>query len=284
MRCSWWPSSGRGPDVGAFDAQVVFITGASSGIGAALAVAFAREGADVALAARRVDRLRGVQQEVEALGRRAHAVVCDVTRDGDVERAVAATHAALGPVAVAVANAGFGVVGDAARLTLDDYRRQFETNVFGVLRTLYATLDDLRRTRGRFVIVGSVSGHISTPGASAYGMSKFAVHALAQSLHAELAHDGVSVVLVSPGLVESEIHEVDNAGIRHPGVPHAQRRLRMRAVTAARHIVRATARRRRETVITTHGKIAVFLQRHAPGLMAAAIRRMGLRARTQPRG
>ena len=72
---------------------------------------------------------------------------------------------------MAVANAGFGVVGEVTRLTLDDYRRQFETNVFGVLRTVYATLDDLRRTRGRLVIIGSVSGHLSTPGASAYGMS-----------------------------------------------------------------------------------------------------------------
>jgi short-subunit dehydrogenase len=267
--------------MGAFDGQVVFITGASSGIGAALARAFAREGADIALAARRLDRLREVQADVQALGRRAHLVACDVTRDGDLERAVAETHTALGPVAVAVANAGFGVMGEVARLTLHDYRRQFETNVFGVLRTLYATLDDLRRARGRFVIVGSVSGHLSTPGASAYGMSKFAVHALAQSLGPELARDGVSVVLVSPGFVESEIHEVDNAGIRHAGARHPQSWLRMSAATAARHIVRATARRRRETVITRHGKIAVFLQRHVPGLVATAIRRIGLHGRSQ---
>ena len=268
--------------MGTFDGQVVFITGASSGIGAALAVAFAREGADVALAARRVDRLRQVQDQVQALGRRARTIACDVTRDGELERAVSETHATLGTVAVCVANAGFGVVGDAARLTLDDYRRQFETNVFGVLRTLYATLEDLRRTRGRFVIVGSVSGHLGTPGASAYAMSKFAVRGLAQSLDGELARDGISVVLVSPGFVESEIHEVDNAGVRHPGTPHAQSRLRMSAAIAARHIVRAVARRRREAVITGHGKLAVFLARHAPGLVAAAVRRMGIRSRKQP--
>jgi short-subunit dehydrogenase len=152
------------------------------------------------------------------------------------------------------------------------------------LRTLYATLDDLRRTRGRFVIIGSVSGHISTPGASAYGMSKFAVRALAQSLRAELRRDGITVVLVSPGFVESEIHEVDNAGVRHAGTPHPQRRLRMPTATAARQIVRATARGRREAVITRHGQLAVFLQRHAPGLVATVISRMGMRARTQPGG
>jgi short-subunit dehydrogenase len=268
--------------MGAFEGQVVFITGASSGIGAALARAFARDGADIALAARRLDRLRAVQAEVQTLGRRAHVVACDVTRDGDLERAVAETRRALGPVAVAVANAGFGVMGEVARLTLDDYRRQFETNVFGVLRTLYATLEDLRSTRGRFVIVGSVSGHISTPGASAYGMSKFALRALAQSLGPELARDGIAVVLVSPGFVESELHEVDNAGVRHAGVRHPQARLRMPAATAARHIVRATARRRRETVVTMHGKLAVFFQRHVPGLVATVIRRVGVRGRPQP--
>src|SRR5215831_6722321 len=236
-----------------FEGQAVFITGASSGIGAALAAEFARQGADVALAARRLDRLEQVATDVEKVGRRAVILSCDVSRDDDVERAMSQTRERLGPVAVAVANAGFGVMGDMARLTLDDYRRQFETNVFGVLRTAQAALPDLRQTRGRLVIVGSVNGYVSTPGASAYGMSKFAVRALAQSLYGELARDGISVVLITPGFVTSEIHEVDNRGRRHPGVPDPFQRLRMPTARAARLIVQATARRRRETVIPLHG-------------------------------
>ena len=113
-------------------------------------------------------------------------------------------------------------------------------------------------------------------------MSKFAVRALAQSLGPELARAGIAVVLVSPGFVESEIHEVDNAGVRHAGLRHPQARLRMPAARAARHIVRATARRRRETVVTVHGKLAVFFQRHLPGLVAMVIRRVGVRSRPQP--
>jgi short-subunit dehydrogenase len=267
--------------MGAFDGQVVFITGASSGIGRALALEFAREGADLGLAARRFERLREVVADVYKIGRRARAVACDVTKDGDVERAVAETRAGLGPIGVVVANAGFSVMGDLERLTLEDYRRQLETNVFGVLRTVYATLDDLKRTRGRLVIMGSVSGHISTPGASAYGMSKFALRALAQSLDHELASDGVSVVLISPGFVASEIHEVDNRGVRHQGARHPAAALRMPARKAARQIVRATARRRREAVITGHGKITVFMQRHAPWLVSAVIRQFGVRGRPQ---
>src|SRR5262245_37331501 len=141
--------------MGRFDGKTVLITGASSGIGAAMAHEFVRQGAAVALAARRTDRLDRVVDDIRAAGGRALAVACDVTKDGDVEHAVAETRTALGPVDVAVANAGFGVVGPFERLTVDDHRRQLETNVFGVLRTAYATLPDLLRQRGCFVIIGS---------------------------------------------------------------------------------------------------------------------------------
>ncbi len=267
-----------------FADAVVFITGASSGIGAALARSFAREGAAVALTARRVERLHELAAELQATGARVVVVACDVTVDGDVERATAHARQAFGPISVVVANAGFGVVGRVDRLGLEDYRRQFETNVFGVLRTIYAGLDDLKRTRGRLVLLGSVSGHVGFPGGSAYSMSKFAVRALAQALDGELARDGVSVTLISPGFVASEIHQVDNRGVHHPDVRRpAPAWLVMSADRAAALIVRATARRRREVVITGHGKLTVGTQRFAPGLLAWVMRRFGVQSRPEPR-
>jgi NAD(P)-dependent dehydrogenase (short-subunit alcohol dehydrogenase family) len=262
--------------------MVVLITGASSGIGAALARAWAREGADLVLLARRVDRLEALAAECRASGRRALVMACDVTRDGDVERAVARAREELGRIDVVVANAGFGVVGPLESLGLEDYRRQLETNVFGVLRTIYASLDELKRTRGRLVIIGSVSGHLAMPGGSPYAMSKFAVRALAKSLGHELARHGVSVTLISPGYVASEIHQVDNRGTWHPDA-HATipRWLEMPTAKAARKIVRAAARRRREIVITGHGKLAVFLERHVPWLIAAGVRGFGIKARSE---
>jgi NAD(P)-dependent dehydrogenase (short-subunit alcohol dehydrogenase family) len=265
-----------------FRGQVVLITGASSGIGEALAHEFARAGATLVLAARRTDRLDRV---VEATGgaARALAVRCDVTVDGEVERAVAEACRAFGRLDVVVANAGFGVVGPVERLTLDDYRRQFETNVFGVLRTIQAALPDVRRARGRIAIIGSVSGHIATPGSSPYAMSKFAVRALAEALAHELAPAGVSVTLVSPGFVESEIRRVDNRGVLGDRPPDPiPRLLIMSAPRAARQIVRAIARRRREIVVTGHGKAFVFLHRHAPWLTAFVIRRFGVKSRGEP--
>jgi short-subunit dehydrogenase len=239
----------------------------------------------VALSARRLDRLEALASEIGKTGRRAVVIPCDVTRDGDLERAADQARAALGKLDVVVANAGFGVTGKLETLSLDDYRRQLETNVFGVLRTVYATLDDLKKTRGRLVLIGSVSGHVAVPGSSAYSMSKFAVRGLAASLGHELAPYGVAVTLISPGLVESEISQVDNYGVWRAQAPRRPipRSIVMATPTAARKIVNAVARRRREVVITGFGKAAVVLQRHLPWLLAAIIRRFGIKGRREPR-
>ena len=256
--------------------KVALITGASAGIGAALARELARQGADLVLTARRDDRLRTLAREIETMGRRAVAVPCDVTRDGDLERAVAAAVERYGRLDIAVANAGFGVKGRAEELGLEDFRRQFETNVFGVLRTVYAALPELKKTRGRLVIIGSVSGYVPTPRSSAYAMSKFALRGFSESIHDEVAASGVAVTLVSPGYVESDIHRVDNRGVLHEDAPDPiPAWLRMRAGPAARTITRAIRLRRRHVVVTGHGKVLVLLYRHAPWLVEFFIARFG---------
>jgi NADP-dependent 3-hydroxy acid dehydrogenase YdfG len=163
-----------------FHEKVVLITGASSGIGEELAVQLARAGARLALAARRIERLEQVRQQIVSLGAAQPLIVsCDVTRNEDPPRAVAETLERWGRLDIVIANAGFGVVGPFAKLSLEDYRRQFETNVFGVLRTLQAALPAVLASRGQLVILGSVAGWTASPGASPYAMSKFAVRALA---------------------------------------------------------------------------------------------------------
>jgi short-subunit dehydrogenase len=260
----------------------VLITGASSGIGAGLAREFARRGVRVALLARRAEQLDALVAELCAAGGRASAHRGDVTVDGDIARAVAELEAQGVVASIVVANAGFGIVGKAQDLALDDYRRQLETNTFGVLRTLKETIDSLRQTRGRFVIMGSVAGHISAPGGSPYAISKFAVRALAEALHGDLRAVGVGCTLISPGFVDSDIRRVDNRGGLHP---HAKDPipawLRMRTDKAARVMVSGILRGRREVIVTFHGKVMIFMARHMPRLTRYLLLR-SYRARPEP--
>jgi short-subunit dehydrogenase len=264
--------------------HAVLITGASSGIGAGLAREFARRGFRVALLARRAERLEALAAELRAAGARASAHRADVTVDGDVARVVAELATQSIVPSIVVANAGFGVVGQAQDLGLADYRRQLETNTFGVVRTFNETLDGLRKTRGRFVIMGSVAGHVSAPGGSPYAMSKFAVRAFAQALHGELRDIGVGCTLISPGFVDSDIRRVDNRGGLHP---HAKDPvptwLRMSTDKAARVMVRGILRGRAEVVVTFHGKVLVFMARHLPRVTRFLLSRVSRGARAEPR-
>lgn len=253
----------------------MFITGGSSGIGAALGVAFAQEGARVALAARSADRLADARSAVEEVGGEAIALECDVTDRASIDQAVARTVDAFGGLDVVVANAGFGVDGPLAKLETADYRRQFDTNVFGVIDTVYATLPYLLRSKGRLGIVSSVLGKIGRPTMSPYAASKFALCGFAESIYYELADQGVSVTCINPGLVESSFRMVDNDGsFRSEWKDPAPRFFVMPADRAARDILRALYRRRFEAIITYHGKLGVFVNRLFPGLVRVAQRRL----------
>ncbi len=251
-----------------FKDKVILITGASSGLGEALAKVFAKEQARLALLARRADRLQALVNDCQQLKATALAITCDVTKDEDLPHAVMQTHQQLGPIDVVVANAGFGVVEYAENLTLDDYKRQFETNVFGVLRTIYATLDDLKKTKGRIVIVGSALGHIAIPEYTAYTMSKFAVTALAQTLYQELGRYGISVTLISPGYVTTEFRNINNEGVfKENNREPAPAGLSMPVDKAAKIIFKAIRNRERERIFTLPGRMGVLLNRLFPSLI-----------------
>ncbi len=259
-----------------FQEKVVLITGASAGIGEELAWQLSQAGAKLTLAARRRELLEKLSARIVASGKARPLVVeCDVTRDGDLERAVAETVREFGKLDVTIANAGFGVVGSFKKLSVADYRRQLETNVFGVLRTIYAALPELEKAKGTLVITGSVSGWAASPGASPYSMSKFAVRALAGSIAPELRLAGVKLTLISPGFVTSEIRLVDNQGKLHEGakdpIPDW---IVVKTDKAVRQMLRAVAKGKREAIITGHGKALVALERFAPWMLRIAWRKM----------
>ena len=248
-----------------FEGCAVFITGAGTGIGAAMARQFAAEGARVALAGRREDKLAIVADAIREKGGEALPVQCDVTSRESIDAAVARTVEAFGGLDVCVANAGFGIAGKFERLTTGDYRRQFDTNVFGVIDTAYAAFPHLAERNGRFAVVSSVAGRLGTPGTSAYAASKFAVCGWAESVAPEWTTKGVSMTLLNPGFVESEIRHKDNdEAVRADLKDPAPQWLVMPAETAASKMLNAIHRRRFEVIITGHGKVFVGLARKFP--------------------
>jgi short-subunit dehydrogenase len=262
-----------------FKDTVVLITGASSGIGEEMALQLARSGAKLALAARRKDRLDGLARKIAQDGGVPPLTLeCDVTRNGDQERAVAACVQKWNRLDVAIANAGFGVTGPLKKLSLNDYQRQFDTNVFGALRTIYAALPELEKARGNLAIIGSVAGWVSSPGASPYSMSKFALRALANAITQELKSGGVKVTLISPGFVVSEIRRVDNQGrLRAESEATAPHPMAMKTEPAVYEILQAIARGKREQIVTFHGKSFVMLDRFFPWLTRALAERISAR-------
>lgn len=254
--------------MGRFQDQVVWITGASAGIGRELARQMADEGAHVAVSARREDRLEAVVSEIENRGRQALAVACDVTDERAVADAADRVAEHFGRLDVAIANAGFGVVGPIEELSADDWRRQFDVNVVGLAVTVRHSLPHLRKTGGRMVLIGSVASMVTRTNTGPYSSSKAAVRMIGQTLALELHGTGVSSITIHPGFVESDIARTDNEGVYHPDAED-QRPAKLMWPTdrAARVMINAIHKRKREYVFTGHGKFFGFLGRHWPALM-----------------
>ena len=204
--------------MGTLDGKVALVTGASSGIGRATALALAAEGAVVYATARRQEGLAAA--EVEGL----RGLRLDVTDEGSMVEAVRRVEAEHGAVDVLVNNAGYGLNGPAEELSIEDVRREFETNVFGLLRMGQLVLPGMRgRGYGKIVNVGSVGGTFVAPGAGAYHASKYAVEALLDAMRMEVGAFGVDVVLIQPTGVHTPFAAKINATMRDtgPGSPYA---------------------------------------------------------------
>ena len=179
--------------------QVALITGASSGIGEATALELARRGFIVYGAARRVDRMSAL------VGRGVHVIEMDVTDDASMTSGVERVLGEQGRIDVLVNNAGYGSYGALEDVPLDEARRQFEVNVFGLARLTQLVLPHMRSRRsGRIVNVSSIGGKMYEPLGAWYHATKFAVEGLSDSLRVELEPHGVHVIVIEPGAIRTE--------------------------------------------------------------------------------
>jgi NAD(P)-dependent dehydrogenase (short-subunit alcohol dehydrogenase family) len=182
--------------------KAVLITGCSSGIGRATALRLARAGWKVYASARRVESLA----ELAAAG--CQTLALDVCDEDSMAAAVELVEAAEGAVGVLVNNAGYSQGGAVETVPMDAVRRQFETNVFGLVRLTQLALPKMRAQRwGRIVNVGSMGGRLTFPGGGHYHATKYALEAISDALRFEVAGFGIGVVLLEPGLITTEFGE-----------------------------------------------------------------------------
>ena len=188
--------------------QTVLITGATDGLGKAAALLLAERGYRVFAAGRSAEK----RAQLEALAREKklplETLEMDVCDDGSVQRAVASVYQKAAKIDVLVNNAGLVYAGAVEDLQLEDWRRQFETNFFGVIRVTQAVLPQMReRRKGRILMMSSVSGFVTPPTQGAYSASKHAIEAMANALRNELYPYGIQTVLIQPGYIVTNIQQ-----------------------------------------------------------------------------
>lgn len=262
-----------------FEGKVVWVTGASSGIGEALALQLAAEGARLVISARRrelLEALRGRCPRPDDVAILPLDIARTDTAKDNVEKALAA----FGKVDVMVHNAGIGQRSLISETSLEEDRRIMEVNYFGVIALTKALLPEMKaRGGGHFVVVSSVTGYVGTPFRSGYAASKHALHGFFESLRAEGHREGIAVTMVCPGFVDTDIaiKAIERAGGGEVEKSATRAKANAHGITAeqcARTMVDGIARHKREVYVGGKEIAGIYARRYAPGLLAMALRRI----------
>jgi short-subunit dehydrogenase len=249
--------------------QRIILTGASEGIGRALALALAARGARLALAARDRSRLETLAQECRGRGGDARALPTDVTNNQDCEWLVDETVKAFGGIDVVVHNAGITMWSRFDALQdLSIFERLLEVNYLAPVRLTALALPHLKASKGLLVAVASLAGLTGVPERSGYAASKHAMIGFFDSLRIELAGSGVDVCVIAPDFVVSEIHKRAIGPDGEPlGESPMQQAKIMTAEACAARIVRAIENRERQVLMSTRGRLGRWLKLLAPSLI-----------------
>ncbi len=251
----------------------VIVTGASSGIGGALARALNRAGAHLVVTARREDRLRLLVADLRERGPVVVQCAGDITSPRVRQSVLEAARLELGGLDILVNNAGVGGVGPFASASEQRLRQIMEVNFFAPVELIRSALPLLSGGKNPLIVnISSVLGHRAVPQKSEYCASKFALHGFSDALRAELAGQGMDVLLVSPSTTQSEFfdHLLENTATRR--VPSVGR---MTPERVARQTLCAMRRGRHEIILSPSGKLLVWLDRLAPPLVNRLLARFG---------
>lgn len=252
----------------AMEQKVVLITGAGTGIGKACALRFAEAGYQVVLNGRRLSLLESVAREVSARGGEALVLAGDVSREEDCKALVADTIQHCGRLDVLLNNAGISMRATLEQVDLQVLEQVMNINFWGTVFCTKYALPHLLKSRGSVVGVSSIAGKKGLPGRTAYSASKFAMEGFLEALRTENLKKGLHVLVACPGFTATDIRSTALAadGSRQGESPREEQAM-MSADEVAERIFRAVKDRRRDLLLTTNGKITVWLDKFFPGLM-----------------
>ncbi len=243
--------------------KVVVVTGASMGIGEALAKIFAEQGASVVLSARNVARLEAARVRIGHTERTA-VCACDVSKSADIHKLVEFTRQRFGRVDVWINNAGYGLMDSVATASLEEVRRLFDTNLFGAIECLQAVVPLMKQQgSGTVINISSVAGTISVPYSGIYSASKHAMNAIGRAARMELEGTGVNVLTVCPGYIATDFAVNAVKGNERKRLGAAARR-GISAERVARAVLRGYLAGKREIVVPWKDYFSIKLYQLAP--------------------
>lgn len=248
--------------------KLVIVTGASSGIGKACALAFAKRGANIVLAARSKDKLLDVADQVEKLGVKVLTIATDVSLEGDCQNLVNQSLKEFGRIDVLVNNAGISMRASFAQIDLSVIKKVMDVNFWGTVCCTRYALDSILKNKGSIVGVSSIAGYKGLPGRTGYSSSKFAMHGFLEALRIENIKKGLHVLIACPGFTASNIRNTALAadGSSQGETPRDEQKM-MQPEEVAECIVSAVVKRQDRLTLTTNGKLTVFLNKFFPKLV-----------------
>jgi len=249
--------------------KVVVITGASSGIGKALAFEFASRGSKVVLAARNTDKLKEVENELLANGTEVLSVKTDVSIEEDCKNLIEKSVQHFGEIDVLINNAGISMRALFADLDLSVLKQLMDVNFWGTVFCTKYAMPYITRAKGSVVGVISIAGYIGLPARSGYSASKYAIRGFLDTLRVENLKTGVHVLVAAPGFTASNVRNVALTadGSSQGETPRDEDKM-MSAEECARLIAKAVVKRKRELIMTfVEGKVTVWLKKWFPSLL-----------------
>src|SRR5689334_8922935 len=246
--------------------KVVVITGGSSGIGKALAETFGRNGSQILITGRNQEELHKAVADLQSKGISVFGFQADVSKEEDNRRMAAEALTRFGRIDILINNAGISMRALFEEVDLEVVKKVMDINFYGVLYATKYCLPEIKKNKGSVIGISSIAGFRGLPGRTGYSASKFALNGFLEVLRTELLKTGVHVLTACPGFTASNIRKrsLTKDGTSQGESPRNEQEM-MSAEECAKHIYRSTVNRKRTLILTTQGKLTVFLNKWLPG-------------------